>query len=117
MRKMTPVKDIDEYLKARATQSQRRTLQNIRQLVKQVVPDAEEVISYGIPAFKYKKRILIYLAAFKNHMSIYPATSVDENHPLAKYKVPKGTLHFNENNLIPEKLLKEFISARQAAVS
>lgn len=52
----------------------KRELEKIRKIIKQVAPEAGKLISYGIPAFKYMNKYLIYFAAFKNHMSIFPAS-------------------------------------------
>ena len=62
---------VDEYLN-RIEPSQRKQFERVRKIVKKLVPEAEEVISYGIPTWKYRGKYLIYFAAFKNHMSIYP---------------------------------------------
>lgn len=102
---MTP---IDEYLK-NVTPTQKATLEHIRKIIKQVVPDAEEAIGYGIPAFKVKGRSFTYFAAFKDHMSLYPLVSDEVRQKLGKYKLSKGTIQFTEDNPIPDPLLKEII--------
>lgn len=111
--------DVDEYLKS-ATPTQRVELEKIRKIVKQMVPNTEEAISYGIPTFKHNKRPLIYYAAHSDHMSIYPAS--DEmikvvGAQLTKYRTGKGTLRFTEKNPIPEFMLKEIVRFRLAEIS
>ncbi len=111
--------DIDDYLN-RASPTQRIELEKIRQAVKHLVPDAEEVISYGIPTFKHNKRALIYYAAYKDHMSIHPASDrmiKVIGGPLAEFRTGKGTLQFTENNPIPEPMLQAIIRFRFAEIS
>jgi Domain of unknown function (DU1801) len=61
----------DQYL-ATLPEPERAELERIRQLVRRAVPEAEEATSYGMPAFKYKKRPLLGLRASKNHLSVFP---------------------------------------------
>jgi uncharacterized protein YdhG (YjbR/CyaY superfamily) len=104
---------IDDYLQALDPQ-QKAELERIRKIAKTLVPDAEESISYDMPALKYKGKPLIYFAAFKNHMSIFPTPGPIEtmSAELAAYKTSRGTLQFTVDNPIPEALLKELITAR-----
>ena len=113
---------VDEYL-ARVPEPARSTLNEIRATIRSVVPpEAEEVISYGIPAFKYK-RVLIWYAAFSDHCSLFPTASViakfkDE---LKGYRVSKGTIHFgvsrsSQDKPLPAALLKKMLKVRLAAV-
>lgn len=105
---------VNEYL-AGVTDSQLEILEHIRQLVKRLVPEAEETISYGVPTFKVHKKPLIYYAAFKNHMSIYPASDAmieAIGQELNKFRTSKGTLRFTGENSIPEPLLKKIILYR-----
>lgn len=105
---------IDEYL-SKLPRPQKSALERIHKIVKKTVPDAEEVISYGMPAFKYKKRPLIYLGAFKNHMSIYPASgSILKimGDRLEKFRTSKGTLRFSKEKPIPEAVIREMLLLR-----
>ena len=93
----------------------RAELEQVRKIIKQLAPDAEEVISYAIPAFKYKKHNLIYFAAFKNHMSLFPASDqmIEEiGEELAKFRKGKGTLRFTVAKPIPVTILKQLIKYR-----
>lgn len=105
---------IDEYL-ATVTDSQRKLLEQIRVTVKQIVPEATETISYGMPTFKYKNKPLIYFAAFKNHLSIFP-TGDPRIKALGKeietFHTSKGTLQFTQSNPIPRSLLEKIIRIR-----
>lgn len=107
---------IDDYLDKHATPPQRAELERIRQIAKRLVPDAEEVISYGIPTLKYKGKHLLYFAAFKNHMSVFPGSQLSEEIQnkldLSKFKVAKGTIQFTEANPLPESIIKELVMNR-----
>jgi uncharacterized protein YdhG (YjbR/CyaY superfamily) len=69
--------NIDAYLATVAPES-KRTLEEIRQLIHRKVPEAQEVISYQMPAFKLGKTF-IYFAAFKKHIGIYPPITADKS--------------------------------------
>lgn len=110
---------IDEYLKD-ATPLQKEALEKVRGLVKQLVPEVEEVISYAIPMFKYRGRPLLYFATFKDHMSLFPAS--DEmiqavGGTLGDFRTSKGTLQFTTDKPIPEALLKKLIIFRRDTIS
>lgn len=109
---------IEDYLES-ATPSQRAEFKRVRAIVLQLVPDAEEVISYGMPAFKYNKKYMIGFGAFKDHMSIFPTPGPIEalKGKLEKFAAGKGTLQFTEQGPIPDSLLKEIIAARLKSIS
>lgn len=106
---------IDTYL-ASVSPSQKTELERIRRFVQQLVPEAEETISYGMPTFKYKGKVLIHYAAFKDHMSIFPTAGplADPklSNQLEKFRTSKGTLQFTEDNIIPESLIKGLVTTR-----
>lgn len=108
---------IDEYLEG-ITPSQREVLEHIRTVIKQTVPEVEEAISYEMPTFKYKKKNLIHIAAFKNHLSIFPTpgpiSQMDES--LKPYRTGKGTLQFSEDAPIPDELIKELVLIRKQTI-
>lgn len=107
------MKEVNEYL-SKVPPAQRAELERIRKIVKRLVPDAEESISYMMPAFKYKKKPLVYYAAFKDHMSLFPTSGPTETlkAKLAAYKVSKGTIQFTLDKPLPEPLIKEIVRAR-----
>lgn len=89
-------------------------LSSIRALVQEIIPEAEEVMSYDMPAFKYKKRILIYFAAFKKHIGFYALPSgkdafIDR---LSEYKTSKGTVQFPHDKPLPMDLIKDMVIYR-----
>lgn len=72
--KTAPATNIDEYI-ARFSEETRKILQQVRLTVRKAAPGAEETISYGMPAFRYKNRIIIYFAGYKNHIGVYATPS------------------------------------------
>lgn len=105
---------IDNYLKD-VTPSQKEALVRIRTIIKETVPSAEEVFSWGMPTYKYNGKNLIHFAAFKEHMSLFPGALPDTKEmqeKLKTYKTSKGTIQFTEENPLPESLIKELIQNR-----
>lgn len=103
---------VQEYLK-NSTPSQQKEYDRIKKIVLSLVPDVEEVISYGIPTFKYKGRYVLYFGAFKNHVSVFPGGNVDVlKDKLTKYKISKGTIQYDEKDPIPEDIIREFVVMR-----
>lgn len=85
----------------------------LRKKIKKVVPDAEEVISYNIPAFKFHG-LLVWYAAFKEHVSLFPKTTAIKafGKELAKNEVSKGTIKFPINKPIPYGLITKIVKYR-----
>ena len=109
---MTPAaepRDIDEYI-AGAPANVRPILKKIRATIRAEAPDAEETISYRMPAFRMN-RVLVYFAAFKNHIGMYPPVSGDANFEkaVAQYAGPKGNLQFPLDQPIPHDLIKRIV--------
>jgi len=107
------VKNIDEYIALQPEKVQ-VFLEKLRQTIKAAAPNAEEVISYGMPAFRYHG-ILVYFAAFKNHYSLFPANSsliADMEEELKMYKTSKGTLQFKFDKPLPVALIKKIVKER-----
>jgi uncharacterized protein YdhG (YjbR/CyaY superfamily) len=80
-----------------------------------VPPDAIEIISYGIPAFKHD-RVLVWYAAFSNHCSLFPTAAVIEKfkNELKGFSTSKGTIHFPIDKPLPTALIKKLVKARVA---
>lgn len=85
----------------------------LRETIKAAVPMATEVISYGMPAFKLK-RILVYFAAYKNHIGLYPTASGVEafKAKLTNYKSSKGAIQFPINQPLPLDLITQIVKFR-----
>jgi uncharacterized protein YdhG (YjbR/CyaY superfamily) len=105
-------KDIDSYI---ATQPEnfRIALQKIREVIKEAAPEAEETISYSMPAFRYHG-ILVYFAGFKNHIGFFPtaegiAAFKDE---LSGYELSKGTIRLPISKPIPFDLISRIVKHR-----
>jgi len=95
-------KNIDEYIGWFPEETQ-VYLEQIRAKIRKFIPKGEEMISYGIPAFRLNNRYLIYFAGFKNHVSIYPAPRGDREYEkeVAEYRGGKGTLKFPLDKKLP----------------
>jgi uncharacterized protein YdhG (YjbR/CyaY superfamily) len=109
-------KEIDQYL-GTLDEPKRATLAQLRDTILVIVPDAEQCISYGMPAFKLRGKTLAGFAAFKSHLSYLPHSgSVIPQ--LAKetegYTKTKGSLHFPVDKPLPTKLVKRLLDARMA---
>jgi len=105
-------KTIDEYI-AVLPKNVQIILEELRQAIRDAAPEAEEAISYQMPAFKLKGN-LVFFAAFKNHIGFYPTPSAIEafKEKLSGYEVSKGTVRFPLNEPIPFDLVKEMVRFR-----
>jgi uncharacterized protein YdhG (YjbR/CyaY superfamily) len=104
---------VAEYL-ARVPEPARSALNQIRAAIRSVVPEeATEVISYKIPAFKYKK-VLVWYAAFANHCSLFPTAAIIEQFKdeFTGYTTAKGTVQFPLDKPMPTELIKRMVKAR-----
>ena len=110
-----PEQDVDEYLAA-LDEPKRRTLERLRTTILAIVPEAEQCISYGMPAFRLDGKVVAGFAAFKNHLSYLPHSGsvlpelADE---LAGYTTSKGALQFDIDKPLPKALVKKLISVRR----
>ena len=103
---------VDEYI-AEFPKNVQCILRELRQVIKDSAPGAEEAISYRIPAFKLKGN-LVWFAAFKDHIGFYPRESAIEafKEKLTGYEVGKGTIRFPIDKPIPFDLIKEIVKFR-----
>jgi uncharacterized protein YdhG (YjbR/CyaY superfamily) len=105
-----------EYL-ALLGERQRARMEAIRKIVKEAAPEAVEVMSYGMPAYKLHKRILIYFAAHAHHIGLYPASLTvfrvfaSELQGLAS---SKGTIRFPNDTELPLALIRKIVQFRAA---
>jgi uncharacterized protein YdhG (YjbR/CyaY superfamily) len=106
--------EIDEYLE-RLDEPKRSTLSQLRRDILAVVPDAEQCISYAVPAFKVSGRTVAGFAAFKNHLSYLPHSGSvfpELTEELAGYKKSSGALRFPIDQPLPAPLVEKLISVR-----
>ena len=108
---------IDDYISL-YTPDVQAILQRIRAIVHKHAPQAQELISYQMPAFKLNG-ILIYFAAFKQHIGLYPPVrgSAELLAAVAPYAGPKGNLKFPLNQTIPYDLIERIVIERVRALS
>ena len=107
-------KDVDEYISMFPDNIQELLIE-LRATIKEAAPEAEEVISYQMPAYKFHG-MLIYFAAFKNHIGLYPTVSGIETFKdkLSVYKGAKGSVQFPLNKLLPLDLIARIVKFRVA---
>ncbi len=105
-------KNIDDYISAFPPAIQ-TILKKIMQTVRKNAPGAQEIISYKMPAFRLKG-ILLYFAAFRNHIGLYPPVSGDASleKALARFAGPKGNLQFPLDQPIPYGLIQRIVKLR-----
>ena len=106
--------DVDRYL-AEIEEPKRTTLQGLRESILQVIPDAEQCISYGMPAFRVKGKVVAGFAAFKDHLSYLPHSGsvLDQlGDALAGYSMSKGSLHFPVDEPLPDGVVEALVRVR-----
>jgi uncharacterized protein YdhG (YjbR/CyaY superfamily) len=105
---------VDAYL-AGLAEPKRGTLEALRRSIRAAVPNAEECISYGLPAFRVDGKVVAGFAAFKNHLAYLPHSG--EVLPglgdrLAGYECTKGSLHFPVDEPLPDDLVRSLVDAK-----
>ena len=109
---------VDAYLGA-LPGDQREVLDKLRADVTRLVPEAEETISYGMPAFRLRGRFFLSFAAWKRHCSIY---AIDDDllarhaDAIAGYGRTKGALHFSKAQPLPDALLEDLVRLRTGQI-
>ncbi|PYL60652.1 MAG: hypothetical protein DMF31_04030 [Verrucomicrobia bacterium] len=99
--------------------SHRDILGKLRQTIHDVVPNAEECISYGIPAFRLNRRALVFFGAWAKHCAFYPGSSASLKKfrsDLKGFQISKGTIRFSPDNPLPVALVKKLVKARTARI-
>ena len=109
---MRKSEDVDSYI-ASAPKEVRGKLEDIRKAIKEVAPTAEELISYGMPYYDYKGR-LVWFAIMKTHIGLYLRPPIIEKHKreLFVYKTTKSAIHFPLDQKLPISLIKKLVRAR-----
>ena len=106
---------IDNYITGFPDEVQ-QILSELKTIIKQAIPAAEETIHYAMPAFKYNGKHIIYFAAYKKHIGIYPVPAGDEKFQkeIAPYRKSKATLQLSLDNSLPESLIIKMVKFRMA---
>ena len=101
---------IDEYISG-FPQNVQEILKKIRGIIRKSVPEARETIRYGIPTLILNDTYLIYFAAYKKHIAIYPVPTgdADFNEEISAYRTGKGTLQFPLAKDIPYRLIRKLV--------
>ena len=109
---------ITQYISQFSPETQ-KILNKVRDTIQKSAPDAIETISYGMPAFKLNNKILIYFAAAKKHLGIYPTTIpiIEFAKELAKHKTSKGAIQFPYSQPIPYDLIAKITRFRVKQLS
>jgi len=111
---MVSAEDVDEYLRG-VEEPKRATLEALRRTILEIVPDAEQLISYRVPAFRVGGATIAGFAAFRRHLSYLPFSGsvlsqlADE---LAGYTMTKSALHFSIDRPLPRTLVEKLIAVR-----
>ena len=107
-----PHANIDEYIESFSPDVQ-AILEKIRLTIRNAAPAAEEIISYRMPAFRLNG-ILVYFAAFKKHIGLYPPVRGDAKleKAISRYAGPKGNLQFPLDQPIPYDLIERIVKLR-----
>jgi uncharacterized protein YdhG (YjbR/CyaY superfamily) len=103
---------IQEYLSTFPADVRER-LEQVRECIREIVPEAEEVMSYGVPAFKLKKVVVMY-AAHKEHIGFYPMPETIDafKDRLKDYSCAEGTVRFPHDKELPLSLIKDMVTYR-----
>lgn len=110
--------EVDAYL-AGLEEPKRSTLEALRRSIRAVVPDAEESISYGMPAFRVGGKVVAGFAAFKNHLAYLPHSGsvlADLGDSLTGYERTSGSLHFPIDEPLPDELVRSLVEAKLAVL-
>ena len=110
--------EVDVYL-AGLEEPKRSTLEALRRSIRAVVPDADEGISYGMPAFRVGGKVVAGFAAFKNHLAYLPHSGevlAGLGDRLTGYECTKGSLHFPVDEPLPDDLVRSLVDAKLEAL-
>jgi uncharacterized protein YdhG (YjbR/CyaY superfamily) len=111
---MTAPKTVEAYFAA-LPDEHRTALQDLRDTIRSVLPDATEQISYQMPAFKANGRFVVWYAAFRDHYSLYPASEAVRatlGKDVESYLSGKGTIRFEYDERLPSTLVRNIVATR-----
>jgi uncharacterized protein YdhG (YjbR/CyaY superfamily) len=107
--------EVDRYLAA-LEEPKRSTLDALRRTILDIVPEVEQCISYGVPAFRLQGKVIAGFAAFKNHLSYLPHSGSvfpGLGDTILHYKTSSGALQFPVDRPLPKALVKKLIAIRK----
>lgn len=112
---MVNITSVDTYISQFSEEKQQR-LQKLREIIKLICPNAEEKISWGMPTYVYAGFNLVHFAQHTKHIGFYPAdTGVKYFQPrLASYTCTKGSIHFRDQDELPETLIQDIVTFRMS---
>lgn len=110
---MDPIKNVNTYIQNFPAEVQER-LRQTRKVITQTAPEAQEMISYGMPAYKLNGKPLVYFAGYKNHIGLYatPNGHAAFQKEFARYKQGKGSVQFPLTEPLPLDLIKAVVAFR-----
>jgi uncharacterized protein YdhG (YjbR/CyaY superfamily) len=108
---------VDSYIASFPELTQQR-LREMREIIRSVIPDASETISYEMPAYRNGK-VIVYFGGFKSHVALFPTPSgvAAFQSELTAYKTSKGTIRFSLSEPLPENLIKKIVAFRRDEVN
>jgi uncharacterized protein YdhG (YjbR/CyaY superfamily) len=115
----TDYKSVDDYIAAQR-EAVRGILEEVRGVIRKTLPEAQEAISYQIPAYKIDGAAVIYFSGWKNHYSLYPASKTVVTalkKELSPYEVEKGTMRFPLDEPVPATLIAAIARKRAQEVA
>jgi uncharacterized protein YdhG (YjbR/CyaY superfamily) len=115
----TDFRSVDQYI-ASKSEAVQRALERVRSTIRRAIPAAEEVISYGMPAYRLHGRIVLYFAGWKQHYALYPSNDrlvAAWKEDLARYDVDKGTIRFPLSEPVPARLIARIARFRAREVA
>lgn len=109
------VAEVDTYIAA-FDAPQQRSLNALRKVILQYLPDCEQVISYGMPGFRLQGKVIAGMAGYQTFVSYYPHSGsvIEQVADAARYEGTPGALHFPLNKPIPKRLVKQLIEVKLA---
>lgn len=112
--RMNDIDAIDAYIAAQSDVHQ-ALLRAVRATVKDVCPEAVEVISYAMPGFRLRGKLLLSYAGYKRHCAIYPASGLalaELGTDLAPFVTEKATIRFTASHPLPDDVLRRYVEVR-----
>lgn len=110
---LTKASNIDEYI-AGFPPDTRTALEQVRATIRKVAPEAEETISYAMPAFRLHKQVLVYFAGYQHHIGFYalPSGTAALQEEFSRYKMGKGSIQFPLKDPMPLDLIARIVEFR-----